>query len=123
MRAQVRRRLRSISVDGGGAESISRSPSDCAQILPVHEETTMATKRSGSKKGGAKRYGAKASKKVSRAMHEMKSGTLRSGRSGKKVTSRKQAIAIGLSEARKEGGKVPSKKRSSKKRSSKKRSR
>jgi Family of unknown function (DUF6496) len=53
------------------------------------------------------KYGAKAQSKVKRAMHERKHGTLRSGRSGKKVTSRKQAIAIGLSEARREGGKVP----------------
>ncbi|HEV7610213.1 MAG TPA: DUF6496 domain-containing protein [Steroidobacteraceae bacterium] len=56
----------------------------------------------------ASRYGNKAKSKVKRAMHERKSGTLRSGRSGKKVTSRKQAIAIGLSEARRAGGKVPS---------------
>ena len=55
----------------------------------------------------ASRYGKKAQQKVERAMHERKEGTLRSGRSGKKVTSRKQAIAIGLSEARREGGKVP----------------
>jgi hypothetical protein len=55
------------------------------------------------------RYGAKAKKKVKRAMHERKRGKLRSGRSGKKVTSRKQAIAIGLSEARRAGGKVPKK--------------
>jgi len=55
------------------------------------------------------KYGKKASKKVERAMHERKRGTLRSGRSGKKVTSRKQAIAIGLSEARRAGGKVPRK--------------
>jgi hypothetical protein len=54
------------------------------------------------------KYSKKASKKVERAMHERKKGTLRSGSSGKKVTSRKQAIAIGLSEARKEGAKVPS---------------
>jgi uncharacterized protein DUF6496 len=53
------------------------------------------------------KYGAKAQSKVKRAMHERKHGTLRSGRSGRKVTSRKQAIAIGLSEARREGGKVP----------------
>jgi len=68
------------------------------------------------------KYGKKAGKKVEKAMHERKRGTLKSG-SGKKVTSKKQAIAIGLSEARKEGGKVPkksSKKRASKKRSSKK---
>jgi hypothetical protein len=56
-------------------------------------------------------YGKKAGNKVKRAMHEMKRGTLRSGRSGKKVTSRKQAIAIGLSEARRAGGKVPRKRR------------
>ena len=60
-------------------------------------------------------YSKKASKKVEKAMHERKHGTLKSGRSGKKVTSKKQAIAIGLSEARKEGAKVPSKKSSSKK--------
>jgi hypothetical protein len=51
-----------------------------------------------------------AATKVKRAMHEMKAGTLRSGRSGKKVTSRKQAIAIGLSEARKAGAHIPKKK-------------
>ncbi len=56
------------------------------------------------------KYGKKAAKKVERAMHERKAGTLRSGRSGKRVTSRKQAIAIGLAEARREGGKVPRKK-------------
>jgi hypothetical protein len=55
------------------------------------------------------KYGKKASEKVERAMHERKRGTLRSGGSGKKVTSRKQAIAIGLSEARRDGGKVPRK--------------
>jgi len=52
-------------------------------------------------------YGKKAGKKVKRAMHKLKRGTLRSGGSGKKVTSRKQAVAIGLSEAREAGGKVP----------------
>jgi len=55
----------------------------------------------------------KAQSKVKRAMHKRKEGTLRSGRSGKKVTSRKQAIAIGLSEARKAGAKVPKKKSTS----------
>ena len=55
------------------------------------------------------RYGKKAQSKVKKAMHERKAGTLRSGKSGKKVTSRKQAIAIGLSEARRAGGKVPKK--------------
>jgi hypothetical protein len=56
----------------------------------------------------ANRYGKKAQTKVKRAMHERKRGTLRSGSTGKRVTSRKQAIAIGLSEARRAGGKVPS---------------
>jgi hypothetical protein len=55
------------------------------------------------------RYGKKAEDKVEKTMHERKHGTLRSGRSGRKVTSRKQAIAIGLSEARKSGAKVPKK--------------
>ena len=60
-------------------------------------------------------YGKKAGDKVEKAMHEKKEGTLKSGRSGKKVTSKKQAIAIGLSEARREGGKVPSRSAPSKK--------
>jgi hypothetical protein len=68
------------------------------------EVMSMPTKSSGRK------YGKKASQKVKRAMHEMKRGALKSGKSGKKVKSRKQAIAIGLSEARQAGGKVPSKK-------------
>ena len=55
------------------------------------------------------KYGKKSQDKVEKSMHEMKEGKLKSGRSGKKVTSRKQAIAIGLSEARKEGGKAPKK--------------
>ena len=55
------------------------------------------------------KYGKKSQSKVKQVMDEMKEGKLKSGRSGKKVTSRKQAIAIGLSEARKEGGKVPKK--------------
>jgi hypothetical protein len=59
------------------------------------------------KKAVRRRYGPKASQDVELAMHEMKRGTLRSGRSGKKVTSREQAIAIGLSEARRDGAKVP----------------
>jgi Family of unknown function (DUF6496) len=58
------------------------------------------------------RYGKKASQKVEKAMHERKKGTLKSGRSGKKVKSRKQAIAIGLAQARREGGKVPRKRSS-----------
>jgi hypothetical protein len=70
----------------------------------------MAAKKS------KRRYGKKAQRKVKETMHERKRGTLRSGSSGKKVKSRKQAIAIGLSEARRSGAKVP-KKRSSRSKS------
>jgi len=71
-----------------------------------------ATTKTATKKRAAKKTSAKttAQKKVKKVMHERKAGTLRSGKSGKKVTSRKQAIAIGLSEARKAGAKVPKKK-------------
>lgn len=62
------------------------------------------------KKKSARKYSKAASEKVGEVMHEQKRGKLRSGRSSKKVTSRKQAIAIGLSEARREGKKVPKKK-------------
>jgi len=61
------------------------------------------------------RYGRKAQQKVKKAMHERKRGALKSGRSGKKVKSRKQAIAIGLSEARRAGGKVPRRKKGGRK--------
>ncbi len=76
----------------------------------------MATK----KKSSSRKYGKSASKSVEREMRAMKEGKLKSGRSKKKVTSRKQAIAIGLSEARKTGAKVPNppKKKSAKKKSS-----
>ena len=59
------------------------------------------------------RYGKKSQQKVRKAMHERKRGTLKSGRSGKKVKSRKQAIAIGLSQARRAGAKVPRRRRKS----------
>ena len=74
------------------------------------------------RKGAKKRYGRKASEKVERSMHEMKRGKLRSGRSKRKVTSRKQAIAIGLSEARRSGGKVPKAPKKRKKAARKRRS-
>ena len=65
----------------------------------------------------ARKYGKKASEEVKKAVRKQKKGTLKSGKSGKKVTSRQQAVAIGLSEARKKGAKVPnaSKRKSSKK--------
>jgi hypothetical protein len=68
------------------------------------------------------KYGKSASENVEKAMHKRKKGTLKSGKSGKKVTSKKQAIAIGLSEARKKGAKVPKKKPSKSTKSSKSRS-
>ena len=71
------------------------------------------------KKSGGRKYGKAASKRVASAMRRKKKGTLRSGRSGRKVTSRKQAIAIGLSEARGKGAKVP-RKRGAKKSSGRK---
>ena len=76
----------------------------------------MAAKKSS----GGRKYGKAASKSVKRAMHKRKSGTLKSGGSGRKVTSKKQAIAIGLSEAREKGAKVPRKRASSKKSGAKK---
>src|ERR1700733_1355009 len=82
-----------------------------ADYFPRNREITMARK-----------YSKKASADVERVMKKRKAGTLKSGRSGKKVTSRKQAIAIGLSEARAEGKKVPKKaaKKTAKKRKAKK---
>jgi hypothetical protein len=68
------------------------------------------------KKRSTRKYGRKAATKVAKTMRERKRGTLRSGRSGKKVTSRKQAVAIGLSEARRSGAKVPKKRTSRRKR-------
>jgi len=69
--------------------------------------------RKGTRRKGTRRYGKKAQSTVASAMRRKKRGTLRSGRSGRKVTSRKQAIAIGLSEARKKGAKVPPRRRAS----------
>jgi Family of unknown function (DUF6496) len=74
------------------------------------------------KKSGGRKYSKAASSKVEKAMHERKRGQLKSGGSGKTVKSRKQAIAIGLSEARAEGKKVPKKKSGSKKSSGAKKS-
>jgi hypothetical protein len=81
----------------------------------------MAAKKGGRKKTGGRKYGKAASKRVGSAMRRRKKGTLKSGRGGKggTVKSRKQAIAIGLSEARKKGAKVPRKKGGAKKRASK----
>lgn len=74
----------------------------------------MASTKRGRRSGGRRKYGKAASKRVASAMRRRKHGTLRSGRGGKggKVKSRKQAIAIGLSEARKKGAKVPRRRKS-----------
>jgi predicted P-loop ATPase len=85
---------------------------DIEDWLAAEQEETAETDRWEDRMA---KYGRKASEKVEKAMHERRRGTLKSGRSGKKVTSRKQAIAIGLSEARREGGKVPSRKGARKK--------
>jgi hypothetical protein len=84
--------------------------------MATKKAAKKSTKKTSSKKSSAKKssssrkYSPSAGDNVEREMKEMKQGKLKSGRSGKKVTSRKQAIAIGLSEARKEGKKVPPKK-------------
>ena len=70
-----------------------------------------STKKSATKKSTTRKYSPSAGKQVETEMREMKAGKLKSGRSGKKVTNPKQAIAIGLSEARKKGAKVPAKKK------------
>ncbi len=91
--------------------------------MPAKRRTSKSggsrTSSGGAKKKSTRRYGPKSQDKVGRAIHEMKQGKLKSGRSGKKVKSRKQAIAIGLSEARQSGGKVPKKSSSRKKSRSK----
>lgn len=85
-----------------------------ASPRPRRASKRKATSRTPGKKrrSGSRRYGKAASKKVGRALHEAKRGQLRSGRSNKKVKSRKQAIAIGLSQARRRGAKVPPKQQS-----------
>jgi hypothetical protein len=88
-------------------------------IGTVHAASSALTRLSDGE-DMARKYSKKASKKVEKVMRERKRGTLRSGRSGRKVKSRKQAIAIGLAEARRSGAKVP-KRRSRRKRSTKRR--
>jgi hypothetical protein len=85
----------------------------------------MVTRKRSSRKSSGRKYGKGASKRVESAMRRRKKGTLRSGKSGRggKVKSREQAIAIGLSEARKKGAKVPPKKGGRRKSSARRRSR
>lgn len=92
-------------------KSAKKSSSRKTSAKKTSARKTSAKK--GAKKSSKRKYSPSAGKQVKREMHEMKRGKLKSGRSGKKVTNPKQAIAIGLSEARKKGAKVP--KKSSKK--------
>lgn len=78
--------------------------------MATKKTTKKSAAKKGAKKSSSKKYSSSAGKQVEKEMHKMKRGTLKSGRSGKTVTSRKQAVAIGLSEARKKGAKVPKKK-------------
>ena len=78
--------------------------------MATKKTTKKSTAKKGAKKSSSKKYSSSAGRQVKKEMHKMKRGTLKIGRSGKKVTSRKQAVAIGLSEARKKGAKVPKKK-------------
>ena len=78
--------------------------------MATKKNAKKSTSKKRAKKSSTRKYGSAAGRQVKREMDEMKRGELKSGRSGKKVTSRKQAIAIGLSEARKKGAKVPKKK-------------
>jgi hypothetical protein len=108
------RKKSSSSSSGGRKKSTSGRKKSSSSSSGGRKKST-----GGRKKSSGRKYGPKASRKVERAMHEMKRGELKSGRSGKKVKSRKQAIAIGLSEARRSGAKAPAnpnRKRSSRKR-------
>ena len=96
----------------GGRKAAKKSAGKTTAKRTAKKTATKTARKTATKRGASKKSSSKttAQRKVKRAMHERKEGTLRSGRSGKKVTSRKQAIAIGLSEARKAGAKVPKKK-------------
>ena len=88
----------------GGAAATARKKSTGRKKSTTRKGSSSTGRK---KKTGSRKYSRKASENVGREMHEMKRGRLRSGRSGRKVKSRKQAIAIGLSEARRKGEKVP----------------
>jgi hypothetical protein len=95
------------------ALEIAFSSADASSFIAFRERYMATKTSSGKKSSNGPRYGNKAQEKVREELHEMKEGKLRSGRSGRKVTNPKQAIAIGLSEARAEGDKVPPPKKSS----------
>jgi hypothetical protein len=85
-------------------------PLEASPLLAIETITQSPRSEEMPRKSSTRKYSKKASEIVEREMHEMKLGRLKSGKSGKKVTNPKQAIAIGLSEARKNGAKVPAKK-------------
>jgi hypothetical protein len=89
-------------------KAAKKSSSKSHSKKATHKKSS--SKKASSKKSSGRKYSKSAGSDVKREMHEFKRGKLKSGRSGKKVTNPKQAIAIGLSEARKEGKKVPKKK-------------
>src|SRR5262249_18185719 len=105
-------KIDAISLHGGTwRRTCSRFPPKGGRMATRRKRTASRRRRS------SRRYGPKASKKVERSMHEMKHGQLRSGRSAKKGRSGKQGIAVGLPEARRAGGKVPSRRSSARSRS------
>jgi len=94
--------------DDVGLQEIQFHPGDLSMATKKKATTKNAAgKKATGKKSSGRKYSPAAGKQVETEMREFKQGKLKSGRSGKKVTSRKQAIAIGLSEARKKGAKVP----------------
>jgi hypothetical protein len=109
-RAKTSSLLKRCKRQSGAARSANASVSNASEQNSIKRRKIMPAKKG--RKSGGRRYGKAAGKRVASAMRRRKSGTLRSGKGGKggKVKSRKQAIAIGLSEARKKGAKVPKKK-------------
>jgi uncharacterized protein DUF6496 len=101
-----RDRAASLADEGGASAAALEGRATTLPRTPAEGEGGDMP-RAKTSRGRKRRYGATASTKVGKAMHEMKRGRLRSGRSGKRVTSRKQAIAIGLSQARRSGARVP----------------
>jgi Family of unknown function (DUF6496) len=98
---------KSVGRKSSSKKSSSKKSSSRKSAAKRTSAKKSSTKKSASKKSSGRKYSKGVGKQVEREMHEMHEGKLKSGRSGKKVTSRKQAIAIGLSEARKKGEKVP----------------
>jgi hypothetical protein len=107
-------RSKSSSSSGSGNARSTSAKKNASKSSSAKKSASKSSRShrssSSSKKSSGRKYGPKAQKSVEREMHEFKRGKLKSGKSGKKVTNPKQAIAIGLSEARRSGAKVPKKK-------------